>query len=178
MATVFIGIGANLGDRRANMACAVRLLGDSIRAASLYETTPVGGPLGQPDFLNSVLQMETTQEPMAVFAQLQGVEAALARMRQERDGPRTIDLDLLLFDRECIETADLIIPHPRFHQRGFVLMPLSELAGEVVHPVLQQSIRVLCEQWANSGTMERVVRVCGPEWIESSDAVDFSSAGR
>lgn len=177
MALTYIGIGSSLGDRRTTMVRAVRLLGGPVRAASLYETTPVGGPSGQPNFLNSVLQLETELPPRAVLAQLQRIETGLARVRQEHCGPRTIDLDLLFYGHEVIESPDLIVPHPRLHQRGFVLLPLSELAGTVVHPVLGQSIGALCGQWVKSSTIDRVVRICGPEWIDDSgldEAIDFS----
>lgn len=176
MTTAYIGIGANLGDRRATMVHAVRLLGGDVRAASLYEATPVGGPARQPNFLNSALQITTELSPRAVLAQLQRIETALGRVRQEPDGPRTIDLDLLLFGHEVMDQPGLVVPHPRLHLRGFVLVPLSELTSNAVHPVFRQSIGALCEQWANSGAVDRVDRVCGPEWIDepgSGQAIDF-----
>lgn len=179
MATAFIGIGSNLGDRRATLVRAVGLLGGPVCAAPLYETTPVGGPSGQPDFLNSVLQIEIGRSPNSLLARLQQIETTLARVRQEPCGPRTLDFDLLLYGSEVIQSPELVIPHPRLHLRGFVLVPLSELARNVVHPVLGQSIGALCEQWAKSGTQDRVVRVCGPEWIDEPgcrQTIDFCSA--
>lgn len=168
MATAYIGIGSNLGNRMANMVQAVRALGPKIQPASLYETSPVGGPDEQPNFLNSVVGRETDLTPDSMLKKLQEVEESMGRIRGEKWGPRTIDLDLLFFDQLVVNTPDLVIPHPRLTERGFVLVPLAELAPDLTPPQFKKSIRELCDDWAKSNTMDRVVRVCGPEWVDEN----------
>ena len=135
MATpAFLGIGSNLGDRLATLQRAVELLAAQpnlkvIRSSRVYETIPVGGP-SQPDYLNAVIEVETTLSARDLLAACGRVEAALGRVRRERWGSRTIDIDILTFDDELIEEPDLIVPHPRMHERGFVLAPLLELDAD------------------------------------------------
>lgn len=134
MTTAYLGLGSNLGDRHANLAAALEALdwGDTkvVARSSIYETEPVGGPAGQPWFLNQVVAVETSLEPRALWERCSAVEAALGRAREgeERWGPRVIDVDVLLYGTERIGEPDLEIPHPRMHERAFVLVPLVEIA--------------------------------------------------
>ncbi len=135
--TAYVGIGSNLGDRLENLWEAVRQLARTrgvrfLRSSSVYETSPVGGPK-QDDFLNAVVEISTELEPHALLEALQRIENDLGRVRAERFGPRTIDLDLLLYGDEAIDDPDLIVPHPRMRDRAFVVVPLMELgAGDAL----------------------------------------------
>lgn len=131
MVTCYIGVGSNLGDRRAYIDQAIRLLGDTKsvrlgRVSSIYETDPVGGA-AQGKFLNGVIEIETDLAPLALLKELAKIEEKLGRVREAKNGPRTIDLDILYFGRERIDSADLVIPHPRINEREFVLKGLREL---------------------------------------------------
>ena len=135
MSTAFIGLGANLGDRSATLSAALDRLDrvEGIRVvtrSSFHETAPVGGPAGQPMYLNAAAKLETTLEPHALLSVLQQIELEFGRQRLERWGPRTLDLDLLLYDSLVIETPELTLPHPLMHERPFVLAPLAEIAPE------------------------------------------------
>lgn len=132
---ICLGLGSNLGDREGNIAAAVaRLaawLGVTVeRVSSLYETAPVGYT-DQPDFLNAVVGVRTTLTPLELLAACLAVERELGRERKIRWGPRTIDIDVLFYDDVVLDTAELTLPHPRFHERCFVLVPLAEIAGDV-----------------------------------------------
>jgi 2-amino-4-hydroxy-6-hydroxymethyldihydropteridine diphosphokinase len=135
--SAYVGIGSNLGDRLENLRTAVRELAGTpdvrfVRSSSVYETAPVGGP-EQGDFLNAVVEISTELEPRALLEALQLIENELGRVRAERFGPRTIDLDLLLYGDEEIDEPDLTVPHPRMHERAFVVVPLMELeAGDAL----------------------------------------------
>jgi 2-amino-4-hydroxy-6-hydroxymethyldihydropteridine diphosphokinase len=134
-ATAFLGLGSNLGDRRKQLAQALRKLGDDpaiaiVRGSSVYETKPVG-MVDQPDFLNMVVQVETSCAPLALLSVCLGIEAGLGRERRQRWGPRTIDLDILLYDQVKLNDERLVLPHPRMHERSFVLSPLAEIAPEL-----------------------------------------------
>jgi 2-amino-4-hydroxy-6-hydroxymethyldihydropteridine diphosphokinase len=133
----YLGLGSNLGDRREHLGTAVALLGTRrgvavVRTSSVYETDPVGPP--QPDFLNAVAEVDTTLSARKLLDACLGVEAEMGRVRQERWGPRVIDIDVLLYGDERIEEPDLIVPHARMFDRAFVLVPLAELAPDVVMP--------------------------------------------
>jgi len=154
---VHIGIGSNLGDRRANTAEAidhVSKLPDTrvVRASSLYESEPLGN--AKTWFVNSAIEVETDLLPDALLKKLQAIETAMGRKRVKgkRWGSRVIDLDILLFDQDdgvlerqhlVIEKRNLKVPHPEMHKRRFVLLPLAELAPQVVHPQLGQSVSTL-----------------------------------
>ena len=138
MATAFVGIGSNLGDREAYLRRAVELLraeaGIEVAAVSkLRETEPVG-LVEQGPFLNGVVQIETTLSPRELLERLLAVEQDLGRVRSERWGPRTIDLDLLRYGDEIVDEPGLTVPHPRLHERGFALEPLAELNPELEIP--------------------------------------------
>jgi 2-amino-4-hydroxy-6-hydroxymethyldihydropteridine diphosphokinase len=147
-ATACIGLGSNQGDRRDSLRRAVEMLAavpgvEVVRQSSLYETAPVGGPPGQGPYLNAAVIIRTTLPPRDLLAVLLDVEARLGRVRTVRDGPRTIDLDLLLYGDFVLDTPELVVPHPRLHERLFVLEPLAEVAPGGVHPRLQQSVAQL-----------------------------------
>ena len=131
MATAFVGIGSNLGDREANLRRAIELLSaedgiEVVAVSELRETEPVG-PVEQGPFLNGAVQVETSLGPRELLGRLLAVENRLGRVRSERWGPRTIDLDLLLYGVESIEEPGLTVPHPRLHERRFALEPLVDL---------------------------------------------------
>lgn len=138
MAICLLGLGSNLGDRAGNLGEALRLLGRHVtvlRVSSLHETLPVGGPPGQGTFLNAAGVVATDRSPPELLAVLRDIELQLGRERVECWGPRTIDLDLLLYDQQVIHSPDLTVPHPRMHERRFVLAPAAEIAGDLRHPV-------------------------------------------
>jgi len=150
-ATAFIALGSNLGDRRAHLDQGLLHLRQRPgvvvqRVSSWYETAPVGGPAGQGRYLNAVAQLATDLEPLALLAVLLDVEQQLGRVRGERFGPRTLDLDLLLYEDRVLETEALVLPHPRLAERRFVLEPFAEIAPFVIHPRLQKTIRELLAQ--------------------------------
>lgn len=131
MTLCYIGIGSNLGDRRWYIDRAIQSIEKSPdirlkRASSIYETDPVGGVL-QGKFLNGVLEIETALTPKALLKELDRIEESLGRERTVKNGPRTIDLDILYYGEEIIDDGDLIIPHPRINEREFVLKGLREL---------------------------------------------------
>jgi 2-amino-4-hydroxy-6-hydroxymethyldihydropteridine diphosphokinase len=137
MARAYIGLGSNLGDRMTTAQTAVQRLeslGRVAEVSSLYQTEPVGY-LEQPRFLNAVVALETALAPIDLLHALLGIERDLGRMRTFRNAPRTVDLDLLLVDNVILDTTELTLPHPRLHERAFVLIPLAEIAPEAVHPV-------------------------------------------
>ena len=145
---VHIGIGSNLGDRRANTAEAIEKVSTLpgtriVRASSLYESEPLGN--AKTWFVNSVIEVETELLPDALLKKLQAIEEAMGRKRikGKRWGSRVIDLDILLSDQEIIAKRTLKVPHPEMHKRRFVLMPLAELAPHVIHPQLGQSVSAL-----------------------------------
>jgi 2-amino-4-hydroxy-6-hydroxymethyldihydropteridine diphosphokinase len=131
MTTAFLGLGSNLGDRLANLQRAVQLLDAEaeiavVASSRVWETDPVGGP-SQPDYLNAVIEVRTALRPDGLLAACHRVEAALGRVRDVRWGPRTIDVDLLLFDDLSIDGEGVRVPHPRLTERAFVVLPLLEL---------------------------------------------------
>lgn len=148
--TAYIGLGSNLGDRGTYLRAALDELGQvpDIRISGVspvYETAPVG-LVEQPDFLNAVVAVRTCLAPIALLREMQRIEDRLERTRAERWGPRTIDLDLLFYGDADIEEEDLVVPHPRLHERAFVLVPMCDLAPEMVHPRLGRTMRDLCRE--------------------------------
>jgi 2-amino-4-hydroxy-6-hydroxymethyldihydropteridine diphosphokinase len=130
--TAYLGLGSNLGDRRQHLAEAVRRLHAGpvlqvVKISSVYESSPVG-VTAQPDFLNLVAQVATKHAPQELLAACLRIEAGLGRVRRERWGPRTIDIDLLLYGDVRIDDESLTVPHPRMRERNFVLAPLAEIA--------------------------------------------------
>ncbi len=152
-AKVYVALGSNLGDRRAYLARAAERLGsyvNELQASSVYETEPWGYE-DQPAFLNQVLAGETELEPLQLLTRLKQIETELGREERFRYGPREIDLDLLLYGRQVLRTPQLELPHPRLHERAFVLVPLADLAPDLVHPVLEKTIVELLEEVDTDG---------------------------
>jgi 2-amino-4-hydroxy-6-hydroxymethyldihydropteridine diphosphokinase len=125
-------MGSNLGDRKAYLRQAIGRLPDVAAVSPLYETDPVGGPLGQGAYLNCVVELFTSRTARELLTAAQAAESAAGRTRTVRWGPRTLDVDVLLVGDEQLAEADLIVPHPRMWTRGFVLVPLADLAPELV----------------------------------------------
>ena len=146
-AIAYLSLGSNVGDREDQLREAIRRLGSAGHVhsvSSIYETEPVDFT-AQPWFLNCVVALETSFTPAHLMRQLLAIEKAMGRERVRKKGPRTIDLDILLFGNEVVNTADLKIPHPAMEKRRFVLQPLVEIAPETRHPVLGKSMRELLE---------------------------------
>ena len=145
MAVAYVALGANLGDRLTTLRRAVRRLGDlgTVEAVSpVYETDPVGY-LDQPSYLNAVARLHTDLQPVPLLDRLLAIETDLGRVRSFANAPRTLDLDLLLYDLVVLDTPTLTLPHPRLHDRPFVLIPLAALAPTLTHPRLNRPIAAL-----------------------------------
>jgi 2-amino-4-hydroxy-6-hydroxymethyldihydropteridine diphosphokinase len=145
---IYLGLGSNLGDLQANLRAAIAKLGADdlrvLRVSPVYETAPVD-LTDQPWFLNLVVEAETSLSPSDLLARILSVEAALGRVRDIPKGPRSIDIDILLYGAETVSAARLEIPHPRMAERRFVLAPLADLAPDIIHPVAQRTIRELLQ---------------------------------
>lgn len=154
----WIGLGANLGDRGAALAQAVQALAALpatrlVKVSGLYASAPIDA--GGPDYLNAVVELATRLAPLDLLDALQALEQAAGRERPYRNAPRTLDLDLLLYGDQQIQTERLTVPHPRIGERAFVLLPLAEIAPECVTPA-----QVLAVQG------QRIARIEGPEWAD------------
>jgi len=146
MKTVYLGLGSNLGDRAAMLQAAIDQLHQEevsiVRSSSVYETEPMGRR-NQPWFLNLVAEARTNLFPLQLLARLQRIEQRLGRRRGIDKGPRPIDIDILLFGNFIVHTPKLVIPHPRFAERRFVLEPMAELSPDLRDPVTRCSVREL-----------------------------------
>ena len=128
----FLGLGSNLGDRWAHLRRAVGSIPDVVRTSPVYETEPVGGPPGQGPYLNAVVELDTTLDARELLDLCRRLEAGAGRVRKERHGPRTLDVDVLMAGGLTVDEPDLVVPHPRLWERPFVLIPLADIAPDLV----------------------------------------------
>lgn len=163
--TTYLGLGGNLGDplaafvrTRTALAAHPRIL--NCRSSALYRTPPVGGPPDQPDYLNAVLALQTSLGPGEMLRFCLGLELAEKRERTQHWGPRTLDIDLLLYADRVIQRKDLEVPHPRLQDRLFVLLPLADLAPDLRHPVSGQTIRGLIKHLPE----DKRIRIVNLNW--------------
>jgi 2-amino-4-hydroxy-6-hydroxymethyldihydropteridine diphosphokinase len=142
-ARAFLGLGSNLGDRWSNLRAAVDALPDVVAVSPVYETDPVGGPEGQGPYLNCVVMLITDRTPRQLLSVCRELESAAGRLREERWGPRTLDVDILLVGDAVVDDPDLQVPHPRLWERPFVVVPLADVAPDLVRtpPKLDGSVR-------------------------------------
>jgi 2-amino-4-hydroxy-6-hydroxymethyldihydropteridine diphosphokinase len=141
--TVYLSLGSNVGDREQNLRAAIerlRELGEVRAVSSLYETEPVDLAT-QPWFLNCAVELVTPLMPKQLLARTQQIEMGLGRRRVQKKGPRTLDIDILMFGQSIIDTTALVVPHPAMHERRFVLEPMAEIAADLRHPVFKRTMR-------------------------------------
>ncbi|MCB8979690.1 MAG: 2-amino-4-hydroxy-6-hydroxymethyldihydropteridine diphosphokinase [Ardenticatenaceae bacterium] len=153
MHTIYLGLGTNLGDRVANLQAAVAGLSARmmITAVSPIYQTPPWGVTDQPDFLNLCLKAQTDLPPVELLAFVKNLEVELGRQPAKRWGPRFIDIDILFYAKQLVETENMTIPHPRLTERAFVLRPLADIAPDFVHPVLGETIAALSARVVDDG---------------------------
>jgi 2-amino-4-hydroxy-6-hydroxymethyldihydropteridine diphosphokinase len=160
MVIIYVGIGSNLGDKVKNCQDAIHYLHTTpgieiTRASSLYFTEPVGYE-DQDWFLNCVVEVGASLTPREVFLKCKEIEKSMGRRPTVRWGPRVIDLDLLFYDELILKEEDLEIPHPRLHERGFVIVPLLEINPGWIHPVLKKTMRELEQELVNSHKVKKI----------------------
>jgi 2-amino-4-hydroxy-6-hydroxymethyldihydropteridine diphosphokinase len=155
---VYLSLGSNVGDRAANLSSAIeqlRTLGDVVKISSFYETEPVEFT-AQPWFLNCAIKLDTEKMPKQLLAAILNIEQGMGRRRTQKKGPRSIDIDILLFGNSLIDTKGLTVPHPAMHERRFVLEPLAEIAADIRHPVFKRTIRELRDALAPGQAVRKV----------------------
>jgi 2-amino-4-hydroxy-6-hydroxymethyldihydropteridine diphosphokinase len=155
---VYLSLGSNLGDREANLRTAIeklRELGNIPAVSSFYETEPVE-VTAQPWFLNCAVKLDTEKMPRQLISAILALEQSMGRQRKQQKGPRTIDIDILLFGSSVIEIPSLTIPHPHLHERRFVLEPLAEIAPDARHPIFKRSIRELRDALPQGQTVRKL----------------------
>ncbi|HEX3153412.1 MAG TPA: 2-amino-4-hydroxy-6-hydroxymethyldihydropteridine diphosphokinase [Candidatus Angelobacter sp.] len=158
---VYLSLGSNLGDREKHLHESIshlQGLGAIRQVSAFYETQPVEVDREQPWFLNCALAMETELTPLEFLNRMLRIEQSMGRIRREPKGPRTIDIDILLFGNDVLDTPDLTVPHPAMHQRRFVLEPLVEIAPTVVHPVLKRTVSKLLNSLSSDSGLVKKLR--------------------
>lgn len=159
MNNVFLLTGGNLGDSLQNLATALHLLEQQVgvikRVSAIYETEP-WGVTEQPFYHNQIVEILTPKNAHELMDLLLSIEKKIGRIRAEKYGPRIIDIDILFFNSEVINTDNLVVPHPRIQERRFVLEPMNEIAPEFVHPVLQQTISELLSNTADKSIVKKI----------------------
>ena len=160
MPEAFLGLGSNLGDREAMLRAAMRALaasdGVTVTACSPIYETPPWGPVPQGPYLNACVAIDCTLTPRALLDLALAIERRHGRERAIRWGPRTLDIDILLYGNKVIQSGGLVIPHPRMHLRRFTLLPLAEIAGDMIHPVLNKSIGELLKECTDESEVRRI----------------------
>ncbi|MBI4652014.1 2-amino-4-hydroxy-6-hydroxymethyldihydropteridine diphosphokinase [Candidatus Desantisbacteria bacterium] len=156
---VYLGLGSNLGNREKNIVNVLAILSQNpkvkiLKISSFYETEPVGYK-NQGWFLNCVILIKTSLPPLKLLSELKNIELELKRKKNIRFGPRTIDMDILMYGSDILRSKQLIIPHPRMHERRFVLAPLAEIASGRIHPVLRKRISTLLKILADKERVKR-----------------------
>ena len=155
---VYLSLGSNVGDREANLRAAIDELPHAgvavTRVSSFYETEPVD-LLEQPWFLNCAVEAQSHFDPFMLLRALREIEAKMGSKKLVAKGPRLIDMDILLYGAEVIDTPELQVPHPRMHLRRFVLVPLAEIAPELFHPVLEKKVKQLLKETPDRSTVRR-----------------------
>ena len=157
MAKVYIGLGSNLANKERNITRAINLIGKKskiLRKSSLYKTDPIGFA-DQDWFLNCVIKIGTDMLPEGLFSFLKSIEKKLKRENLIKNGPRTIDLDILFYEDKVIKSKNLIIPHPRMHKRLFVLRPFAEISPDFVHPTKKKNIKQLIQKIKSRKKVEK-----------------------
>ena len=158
--SAYLSLGSNVGNRQRQLDNAIEHLksvGHIVSVSSFYETEPVEFT-DQPWFLNCAVALETTQTPEQLLETLLAIEKEMGRLRPQRKGPRTIDIDVLLLGDAILDSPRLTIPHPAMHQRRFVLEPMAEIAPDACHPILKKTIRELLEELPTAQTVRRLQR--------------------